>query len=203
MKLKPKTPEQAMQAVVAGFVKTKQTNDSLRRAEERHHKAQHNIKVAVENYNLEIARQIATALALKGLGLCEQRFASDKFHIVNESELMGVVRTGTRTTGDHYYEHDEHYVETYLKCKECRSQMNLRTGYDRLIELDVRGYWQKMLLDEFGSLYSTTSIDNILEWSANHGIVWLPITHQYSQGDYYRLGETVLSYKPFNHWRGW
>ncbi len=203
MKAKSKTPEQAMQAVITGFIKTKQTNVSLRRAEDRHRKAQQSIKVAVTNYNSEIAQQIITALKSKGLGLCEQRFMSNKFHIVKEDELMGIVRTGTRTTGDHYYEHDEHYVETYLKCKECRSQMNLRTGYDSLIELDVRGYWQKKLLGEFRTLYSITSIENILEWAANNGIVWLPITHQYSQDDHYRLGETVLSYEPFNHWRGW
>ncbi len=112
---------------------------------------------------------------------------------------MGVVLTGTRTTGDHYYEHDEHYVETYLKCKACRKKMNLRRGYDSPVELDVRAYWIKKLKEEFVDLYSIGYVKNILEWAAERDITALPITRQYSQGEHYRLGETVLTYKTYNH----
>lgn len=112
---------------------------------------------------------------------------------------MGVVLTGTRTTGDHFYEHDEHYVETYLKCKACRKKMNLRRGYDSPVELDVRAYWIKKLKEEFVDLYSIGYVKNILEWAAERDITALPITRQYSQGEHYRLGETVLTYKTYNH----
>lgn len=198
MKSKQQSPEQAIQTVIAGFVKTKQTNESVRRAQERHRKAEHNLHQAVNSYNLAIVEQIITVLVDEGLGLCEQGFS--KFHVAKEAELMGIVLTGTRTTGDHYYEHDKHYVETYLKCKTCRDNMRLRRGYDSLVELDVRAYWTKKLRDEFTDLYSMHGVEELLVWAAQRGITALPITSQYSQGQHYRLGETILSYKPYNPW---
>lgn len=188
--------ETKMQAVIAGFVKTKKTSKGVARAEQRHNKAEYNLREAVNSYNLAVTEQIIAALVSQGLGLCEKRL-SDKFHIANEAELMGIVLTGTRTTGGHYYEHDEHYVETYLKCKACRDKMNLRVGYDSLVELDVRAYWTKKLRDEVVDLYSASYIKEVLEWAACNGIAYLPITNQ---GNDYRLGESTLSYKPYKQW---
>ena len=192
--------ETAFNNIVRSFARTKQAKESVSRAEQRYNKAEYNLRDAVNSYNMAITEQIIAALLSQGLGLCEKRFSSDKFHIANEAELMGIVLTGTRTSGGHYYEHDEHYVETYLKCKECRSKMNLRVGYDSLIELDVRAYWTKKLRDEVVDLYSANYIEAVLEWAANNGITYLPITNQ---GHHYRLGESRLTYEPYNQWCGY
>lgn len=190
----PTNPQDAMLVIFDKFAKAKKTSESLQRAQQSHNRAEYQIRDAVREYNLALAEQIIEALIAEGLGICERSFAS-RNHIAPEAGMMGIVTSGTRSRGGSYYEHDEHYVDTKLKCKACRANITVRTGHDSLIELDARAYWTKQLRKNFEQPYSLYYIEELLAWAAEHGVEAQPITNQ---GNTYYLAGNALKYHPYH-----
>lgn len=184
--------ESAMTAIFAAKEVDVKKGLLVRKAELRSRQAAHKLEQAVEAYNMALAEQIIQALVAEGLGLCQTSYSD--FHIAKEAGMMGIIRTGTVTRGDHYYEHDEPYVDTKLKCKECRANITIRRGSDSLVELDARAHWTKMLRNRLQPRNAYEHyLKELLVWAAEHGITEQPIRQEYSGSKAsFRLGGVPL-----------
>lgn len=182
----------ALAAVLDTLGRVKITNEKVRQAEQNDSRAKLMLDKAVRAYNLAIVEKIITALHTEGLGICIPDTFSQA-HITEVNTMVGLVRSGTRRGGDHYYEYEEPFVETWLLCAGCRKNIAVRQGRDSLIELDVDAFWMKALRKDFDSY----RFQPVFEWAVHYGITEQLIKSYYGpDGKKYRLGDSEISYRP-------